>query len=55
MRTFLAGLALTAAAAANAADTFPGEHGDIIITPLIHSSVQLEYQGTVIQIDPWDR
>ncbi|MFM1895900.1 MAG: hypothetical protein RLZZ385_974, partial [Pseudomonadota bacterium] len=40
---------------ANAADTFPGEHGDIIITPLIHSSVQLEYQGTVIQIDPWDR
>jgi L-ascorbate metabolism protein UlaG (beta-lactamase superfamily) len=27
--------------------------GDIEITPLIHSSVQLEHAGKVIQIDPW--
>lgn len=26
---------------------------DVTITPLIHSSVQIEYDGTVIQIDPW--
>jgi len=37
------------------ADTVPGENGEIEITPLIHTSVQLEYAGTVIQIDPWDR
>ena len=27
--------------------------GDIEITPFIHSSVQLEHAGKVIQIDPW--
>lgn len=35
------------------ADRYPAEGGDIIITPLIHSSVQLEYRGQVIQVDPW--
>jgi L-ascorbate metabolism protein UlaG (beta-lactamase superfamily) len=33
------------------ADTY----GDITITPVIHSSVQLEHAGKVIQIDPWSR
>src|SRR5829696_4528690 len=33
----------------NAVDKF----GDIEITPIIHSSVQLEHAGKVIQIDPW--
>jgi len=37
------------------ADAVPGDNGRIEITPLIHSSVQLEYDGMVIQIDPWDR
>jgi L-ascorbate metabolism protein UlaG (beta-lactamase superfamily) len=37
------------------ADQIQGEHGSIEITPLIHSSVQLEYRGTVILIDPWGR
>lgn len=37
------------------ADTYPGLTGDITITPLIHSSVQLEYDGLVILVDPWDR
>ncbi|MSR10477.1 MAG: MBL fold metallo-hydrolase [Gammaproteobacteria bacterium] len=37
------------------ADTVAGTDGFIDIQTLIHSSVQLEYQGKVIQIDPWDR
>lgn len=37
------------------ADQIQGENGTIEITPLIHSSVQLEYRGTVILIDPWGR
>lgn len=28
---------------------------DIEITPLVHSSVQIEYAGKVIQVDPWTR
>jgi L-ascorbate metabolism protein UlaG (beta-lactamase superfamily) len=32
-----------------AADRF----GDVEITPLIHSSVQIEHAGRVIQVDPW--
>jgi L-ascorbate metabolism protein UlaG (beta-lactamase superfamily) len=27
--------------------------GDVEITPLIHSSVQIEHAGKVIQVDPW--
>lgn len=37
------------------ADQIQGDHGSIEITPLIHSSVQLEYRGTVILVDPWGR
>ena len=29
------------------------EGGDILITPIIHASVQVEHAGTVIQVDPW--
>ena len=29
------------------------EGGDIIITPIIHSSVQVEHAGLVIHVDPW--
>ncbi len=36
-----------------APDRLPAENGDIRITTFIHSSIQLEYDGTVIQIDPW--
>jgi len=35
------------------ADSFPAQDGDIEITPLIHSSVQLEYGDIVVQVDPW--
>jgi L-ascorbate metabolism protein UlaG (beta-lactamase superfamily) len=44
---------LLLAATVTAADTFPANGGDIIITPLIHSSVQIEHAGKVIQVDPW--
>lgn len=30
-----------------------GEQGDITITTFVHSSIQLEYRGTVVHIDPW--
>ncbi len=36
-----------------AATTIDGAEGPITITPLVHSSVQIEYQGLVIQVDPW--
>jgi L-ascorbate metabolism protein UlaG (beta-lactamase superfamily) len=44
---------LIAATAALWADTYPGTGGDITITPLIHSSVQIEHGGLVVQVDPW--
>jgi L-ascorbate metabolism protein UlaG (beta-lactamase superfamily) len=35
------------------ADTYPGDGGDITITPIIHSSVQIEHRGVVVHVDPW--
>lgn len=49
--TGFTGLAV-AVLAANEADTLPASGGDIQITPIMHSSVQLEYGGKVIQVDP---
>jgi L-ascorbate metabolism protein UlaG (beta-lactamase superfamily) len=37
----------------SAADKFPATGGEIEITPLVHSSVQIEHAGKVIQVDPW--
>ena len=45
--------ALSAGAAAP--DRFPAAGGDLVITPFIHSSLQIEHGGTVIQIDPWSK
>jgi len=39
--------------AANAADRLPAADGDIVISPMVHASVQIEYQDLVIQVDPW--
>lgn len=36
-----------------AADRIAASGGDIEITPIIHSSVQLEHRGTVVHVDPW--
>lgn len=41
-----------AVVAANQTDTVPATGGDIQITPIMHSSVQIEYAGKVIQVDP---
>ena len=38
--------------AANQTDALPASGGDIQIMPIMHSSVQLEYGGKVIQVDP---
>jgi L-ascorbate metabolism protein UlaG (beta-lactamase superfamily) len=46
-------LPLFLVATVTAADTIPATGGDIVITPLIHSSVQIEHAGKVIQVDPW--
>lgn len=42
-----------AAAASAQSSTVPAEGADIVITPLIHASVQIEHDGKVIQVDPW--
>ena len=34
-------------------DRLRAEGGDIVITPLIHASVQIEHAGRVVQVDPW--
>ena len=56
MRMFLASVLATAlaatATAADQTDTIPGSAGDIQITPISRSSVQIEYAGKVIQVDP---
>jgi len=48
-------LTLCVCATRVSADQIDGENGVIEITPLIHSSVQLEYHNTVILVDPWGR
>src|SRR5262245_31299767 len=54
MRTSATILTLTLSSALlSAADKFPATGGDIEITPLVHSSVQIEHAGKVIQVDPW--
>lgn len=50
----LVAIALAGASVAAAAqDRFPAAGSDVVITPLIHSSLQIEHAGKVIQIDPW--
>ncbi len=44
---------LVGAISAAPADRYPASGGDIEITPFLHSSVQIEHAGKVIQVDPW--
>ena len=57
MRTYLLSIGFVGCLAlgglAASSDRIPTPGGDIEITPLIHSSVQIEYAGKVIQVDPW--
>ena len=42
-----------ASLSAQSSDRIDAEGGEIVFTPIIHASVQVEYAGTVIQVDPW--
>ena len=48
----LGAMAMVSTAAAQSS-TVPAEGGDIVVTPLMHASVQIEYDELVIQVDPW--
>ena len=42
-----------APAVAQGPHRIPADGGDILITPVLHASVQVEHNGTVIHVDPW--
>lgn len=42
-------------AAVVATDVIDAQGGSIEITPITHASVQLEFQGKVIDVDPWSQ
>ena len=46
-------IAGTNLAFAQTQNTISADEGEIIITPIIHSSAQVEYAGKGIHIDPW--
>ena len=46
-------VAVLVSPAASSQDKHQASSGVITITPVIHSSVQLEHGGKVIQVDPW--
>lgn len=56
MRRFLTALFLTALAAASlvadSSDAIPADGGGIQVTPIMRLTVQIEYAGKVIQVDP---
>lgn len=51
--TGIAALSLWLPAALGQTDTLVANGGEIEITPMVHASVQLRYNGLVIQVDPW--
>lgn len=54
MRGLALGVVFLSVVTISAADRYPAASGgDIEITPVIHSSVQLEHAGVVIHVDPW--
>ena len=42
-----------ASLSAQSSDRIGAEGGDIVFTPIIHASVQVEHAGKVIHVDPW--
>lgn len=46
--------AATVALPVFAQDRFPSTAGDIVVTPLVHASVRLDFAGRTIYIDPWN-
>jgi L-ascorbate metabolism protein UlaG (beta-lactamase superfamily) len=54
MRKLALGVVFLSVVTVSAADRYPAvSGGDIEITPLMHSSVQLAHAGYVVQVDPW--
>jgi L-ascorbate metabolism protein UlaG (beta-lactamase superfamily) len=54
MRIYLAAAGwLAFMVSVTASDRVPANGGDIEITPLVHASVQIEFGGKVVQVDPW--
>ncbi len=50
---FCGALGFRADALPNAAEIIPAKGGAIRITPIFHGSLQIEYKGKVIQVDPF--
>jgi len=48
-------LLLAPASLVGQTDEYPGVGGPIRITPFVGASVQIEYLGAVIHVDPWSR
>ena len=46
-------LMLVVSLSAQSSNRIAAEGGDVVITPVLHSSVQIEHAGTVVHIDPW--
>lgn len=47
-------LIVVAVCAARAApDSIAAKGGPIVITPLLHATLQIEYAGKIVQVDPW--
>lgn len=51
----LAALVLGVGAFAAEPESIPADGGEILITPILHGSLQLEFGDTVIQVDPWSK
>lgn len=55
MKIRICSVAVILAAAALAADTEKTAAGDLVITPVHHGSLMLQFGGKVIHIDPWSQ
>ena len=36
-------------------ERFPGRAGDVVVRPLAHASVRVDYRDLVVYVDPWSR
>jgi len=48
-------LPLLIAAPVFCADRIPAQGGDIVINPITHATVEIDYNGKVIYVDPWSQ
>jgi L-ascorbate metabolism protein UlaG (beta-lactamase superfamily) len=51
--SFVVFVAIVEARVTQATQVFQAQGGDVQLTPFVHSSVQIEHAGKVIQVDPW--